>query len=360
MPKTKKIKVPVLKIIAWEVTRSCPLKCLHCRAAAKRGPYGNELSTGECEKVIDAIVSFAKPVIILTGGEPMLRDDIYRIARYGADRGLRMVMATCGILLNDDNCKKLISAGIQRLSLSLDGASAKTHDGLRQVNGSFDAVLRAMELCRKNGLAFQVNTTVTKLNVHELQAIFDRAIQEGAVSFHPFLLVPTGRGKEMEDKVISAEEYEQVLEWFFKHSSDAAITVKPTCAPHYMRVLYQKGTRKDGGETGKRHGLDSMSKGCLGGQGFLFLSHTGDVQICGFLEKSGGNIRKNRYNMKDLWDSSRLFNRIRDIDSYKGKCGYCEYRFVCGGCRARAFSVSGDYLSEEPSCIYEPAMGRRK
>jgi heme b synthase len=341
-------------MVAWEVTRSCPLACRHCRAAAKHGPYENELTTADCEKVIDAIVAFAKPVVILTGGEPMLREDIYHIARYGSDHGLRMVMATCGILLKEENCKKLIEAGIQRLSLSLDGASAESHDGMRGVPGSFDAVMAAMRTCKKTGLAFQVNTTVTKRNMDELQQIFDCARTQGAVSFHPFLLVPTGRGKDMASEVISGDDYERVLLWFYEHRLEPGMSLKPTCAPHYLRILHENEKAAGSAAPPSGRGPDSMTKGCLGGQGFVFISHTGDLQICGFLDKQAGNIRDAGFDLKGLWESSPLFLDVRNVSGYRGKCGRCEYRFVCGGCRARAYALTGDYLAEEPSCVYQP------
>jgi AdoMet-dependent heme synthase len=349
-----------LRLVAWEVTRSCNLNCRHCRAAAEKGPYTGELSFTECERLLRNIAGFAKPIIILTGGEPMLRPDIYHIAEFGSGLGLRMVMAPCGKLLTEEACRKLKTAGIRRISLSIDGATARSHDSFRRVSGAFESVMQGIGAARNAGLEFQVNTTVTKLNVAELSAIFDLAISLGAVSFHPFLLVPTGRGRELADQEILPVEYERVLTWIYEHRSTAGISLKPTCAPHYYRILRQKEHEAGRTVAPETHGLDAMTKGCLGGQGFAFISHVGAVQACGFLDVAAGNLRKNGLDFKSVWESSPLFREMRDIDKYKGRCGVCEYRRVCGGCRARAFASTGDYLAEEPYCVYEPRQNHRE
>jgi AdoMet-dependent heme synthase len=342
------------RLIAWEVTRSCNLNCRHCRAAAQRGPYSGELTTDECERLLRNIAAFAKPIIILTGGEPMLRPDIYHIAEYGTGLGLRMVMAPCGTLLTEDSCAKLKAAGIRRISLSIDGATAPAHDSFRRVDGAFDSVIAGIAAARKAGLEFQINTTVTKLNIHELPAIFDLVVKLGAVSFHPFLLVPTGRGKELADQEIPPAEYERALTWIYEHRSQAGMTLKPTCAPHYYRILREREREAGRAVKPETHGLDAMTKGCLGGQGFAFVSHVGQVQICGFLDIPAGNLRENGLDVKAVWEHSPLFHQLRDLDGYHGRCGYCEYRKVCGGCRARAYATSGDYLAEEPYCVHVP------
>jgi heme b synthase len=349
-----------LRLIAWEVTRSCNLNCRHCRAAAERGPYQGELSTEECEKVMQGVAAFAKPIIILTGGEPMLRPDIYHLAEYGNRLGLRMVMAPCGKLLTGETCGKLKAAGIQRISLSIDGATAESHDSFRRVDGAFESVMQGVAAARKAGLEFQINTTVTRLNVNGLPAIFDLAIKLGAVSFHPFLLVPTGRGRELADQEIPPEEYERVLNWIYEHRSEAGITLKPTCAPHYYRILRQRERAAGRAVKPETHGLDAMTKGCLGGQGFAFISHVGVIQICGFLDMPAGNIRESEYDFKTIWEQSPLFHEMRNLDGYHGRCGCCEYRRVCGGCRARAYAMDGDYLGEEPYCIYEPQAQKQE
>ena len=190
--------------------------------------------------------------------------------------------------------------------------------------------------------------------INELPAIFDLAVKLGAVSFHPFLLVPTGRGKELAEYEISPQEYEKVLNWIYEHRTDAGITLKPTCAPHYYRIFREREREAGRTVTRQTHGLDAMSKGCLGGQGFAFISYEGIVQMCGFLDIPAGNLKEEELNFQRIWEDSPFFHQIRNLESYKGKCGICEYRNVCGGCRARAFSATGDYLSEEPYCVYTP------
>ena len=229
-------------------------------------------------------------------------------------------------LLTEDTCRKLIESGIQRISLSIDGATAQAHDSFRRVDGAFDSVMKGIEAARATGLEFQVNTTVTKLNVNELPAIFDLAVNLGAASFHPFLLVPTGRGKELAEQEIPPEEYERILNWIYEHRSQAGVSLKPTCAPHYYRILRQR--EHAAGRTVKpdTHGLDAMTKGCLGGQGFAFVSHVGQVQICGFLDIPAGNIRESDFDFKSIWEHSALFSEMRNLDGYHGRCGYCEYR----------------------------------
>jgi AdoMet-dependent heme synthase len=348
-----------LRLIAWEVTRSCMLSCRHCRAAAEKGPYEGELATGECERLLRNIAAFAKPIVILTGGEPMLRKDIYSIAEYGTGCGLKMVMAPCGNLLTNETCTRLKTAGIQRISLSIDGATAETHDSFRGVKGAFETVMRGARAAKAAGLEFQINTTVTRLNLKDIPAIFELAIELGAISFHPFLLVPTGRGKELADQEIAPDDYEQVLNWIYDQRSRPGITLKPTCAPHYYRILRQREQKAGRKVAPATHGLDAMTKGCLGGQGFAFISHKGSVQMCGFLDVEAGNVRENGFDFKSIWENAPFFRTIRDIDRYHGRCGYCEYRSVCGGCRARAFAVKGDILSEEPYCVYKPKMEKR-
>jgi len=360
------------RLIAWEVTRSCMLNCLHCRAAARYGRDPNELTTEECFKFLDDVVSFSKPIIILTGGEPMLREDIFKIASYGAKKGgdyllgLTMVMAPCGILVNEETAKKILASGIKRISLSLDGATTVTHDSFRGVKGSHEAVLKAMDIAKKVGLEFQVNTTVTKHNLKELSQILTLSREKGAVAFHPFLLVPTGRGKELAEWELSPEEYEKTLTWVYEKEKELAekgikFQFKPTCAPHYYRIVRQHKKlitqiKDQITQISPSNHLHSFTKGCMGGQYFAFVSHTGKVQICGFLEIECGDIRKEPFSK--IWYNSKVFKEMRDWDSYHGRCGICEYRKICGGCRARAYALTGDYLAEEPFCVYQPKRQR--
>ncbi len=347
------------RLIAWEVTKQCPLKCMHCRASSSDRKFAGEFSTEECFGILRNIASFAKPIIILTGGEPMARSDIYMIAEYGTKLGLRMVMAPCGLLMNHENTRKMKESGIMRISLSIDGADEKTHDSFRQVEGSFNAVINAAHIARETGLEFQINSTITKLNYRQIDRMLQLAVDLGAVGYHPFLLVPTGRGSGLADYEIDPREYEKLLEWIYEKSREVPIQLKPTCAPHYYRILRQKEREKGIKVTVKTHGLSAMTKGCLGGQSFAFISNTGRVQICGFLEEKAGDLREESYDFKKIWETSELFLKMRDIDGYNGRCGICEYRKVCGGCRARAFATTGNYLDEEPYCVYQPRTSGR-
>jgi len=343
---------PPLRMVAWEVTRSCNLNCIHCRAAAERGPYPGELSTEECLRLIDGIVSFSTPVVILTGGEPLLREDIYDLARYGTSRGLRMVIAPNGTLVDAEKAGRLKACGIQRASISLDGATEETHDRFRRVEGAFEGALRGIKFFKQVGLEFQVNTTVTQRNSSELPAILDLAVRLGAVAHHIFLLVPTGRGKELGEEAIRAEEYEKILHWFYDQQEKVPLQLKATCAPHYYRILRQRAKQEGKRVTPQSHGLNAMTRGCLGGIGFCFISYKGDVQPCGYLEVFSGSVKEQ--SLQEIWETSAVFERLRNFSSYKGRCGRCEYIRVCGGCRARAFEANGDFLSEEPMCTYQP------
>ncbi len=338
-----------LRMIAWEVTRSCNLACVHCRASSLKGPYAGELDTKQCLELIDEIASFAKPVVILTGGEPLLRPDVYEIAKYGTGKGLRMVLATNGTLVTEEVAGKLKLAGIQRVSISLDGADAKSHDEFRKVPGAFAGALAGIDALKKSGMEFQINTTITKANLGQMKRILKLALDLGAAAHHIFLLVPTGRGKDMADQAISAEEYEQTLNWFYEESLQCPIQLKATCAPHYFRVMHQ---RKKSAVDKAAGPLAAMTRGCLGGSSFCFISHTGQVQPCGYLEIDCGQIK--RQSFRDIWMNSPDFRALRDLSRYKGKCGKCEFIKVCGGCRARAYEATGDYLSEEPLCAYKP------
>ncbi len=345
-------KVPELRMIAWETTRSCNLSCIHCRASAEKGPYPGELDTRAALAFLDNVAAFSKPVIILTGGEPLLREDIFELAAYGTKLGLRMVMATNGTLVNEDSINRMIDSGIQRISVSLDGSSAATHDNFRKVEGSFAASLKALDYARQAGLDFQVNTTITKLNLKEIPAILDLTVSLGAVAHHIFLLVPTGRGKELEEQEIPAEEYERTLNWFYDQRDQVPLQLKATCAPHYMRILRQRSKAEGKKVSFKTHGLDAVTRGCLGGIGFCFVSHVGEVQPCGYLEALAGNIKETAF--REIWEQSAVFTRLRDYDALEGKCGLCEYKRVCGGCRARAYEATGNFMAEEPYCTYQP------
>jgi len=333
------------RLIAWELTRACPLACRHCRASAKAGADPAELTTRECFGLLKNIASFARPILILTGGEPMLRPDICDIAAEATRLGLRAVLATCGAMFDRAAAGAIAEAGVARISVSLDGAEAATHDAFRGAAGAFEAALAAIEAARSVGLEFQVNTTVARHNVAELPAIRDLAARLGAVTFNPFLLVPAGRARGLSDQELSPKQYEKTLRWLAEQAAAGAMAIRVTCAPHYQRILRQMGIGPSG---------PGQAKGCLAGQSFAFISHRGVVQPCGFLELPCGELRACGLDFQGIWRTAEPLRRLRDIESYHGRCGYCEFRRVCGGCRARAYAQTGDYLAEEPFCLYQP------
>ncbi|GBC59283.1 heme b synthase [Desulfonema ishimotonii] len=346
-----------LRLVAWEITRNCNLSCVHCRAAATMGPYSGELDTDACLRVLDQIRETGSPIVILTGGEPLMRPDIFEVARYGTDKGLRMVMAPNGTLITAENARQMADAGIRRISVSLDGATREKHDAFRGVDGAFEGALRGIGLARAAGVEFQINTTITKANLDQMPKIQALAVELGAAAHHIFLLVPTGRGKYIADQAIDAVQYEEALNWFYDQRKKTPMQLKATCAPHYYRILRQR-AREDGETvTFQTHGLDAVTRGCLGGTGFCFISHVGVVQPCGFLDLNCGDVTRSSF--KEIWEKSEIFLKLRDYDNLTGKCGDCEYKKVCGGCRARAYEATGDYLAEEPLCTYQPVKRRK-
>ncbi|MCE5265221.1 MAG: heme b synthase [Deltaproteobacteria bacterium] len=362
-----------LRMVAWEVTRSCNLACGHCRASALRGPYAGELDTGRCLRLLDEIAEVGKPVIILTGGEPLLRPDIYEIAAYGDQKGLRMVLATNGTQVTEEVAAKLIRSGIRRVSISIDGSEAENHDAFRGVPGAFAGAMAGIAAMKSAGLEFQINTTVTKANLGQIREIHDLAHRLGAAAHHIFLLVPTGRAREMADQEIAPLAYEETLNWFYEEGLSCDIQLKATCAPHYFRIFHQRRKERRGDSANAARGgaepahaapageggrpLHAMTRGCLGGSAFCFISHTGQVQPCGYLELDCGRITERGF--AEIWRESAIFRDLRDLGRYQGKCGRCEFIRVCGGCRARAFESTGNYLAQEPLCIYEPGKGTK-
>lgn len=336
------------RLIAFELTRRCRYHCKHCRANA--GPEGaSELTTQQCKKIIASIARFAKPVLIITGGEPMERPDLYEIIKYAKDRKLRVVMATCGYLLDDESMAKLKKAGVSALSFSIDGASAEAHDHFRQSPGAFETVIKAAELARQAKMPFQINTTISKLNAGEIIGIADFAKRIGAICLNAFMLVPTGRAEGLDDAVLDPIQYEALLNELLRVKLLGDIDVRVTCGPSFARICRQA----------KAKGLTGEGKGCMGGRGFGFISFKGDVQTCGFLDISAGNLVENGFNFSKIWLKSHFLSQFRDISALKGKCGQCEYVGSCGGCRARAMAICGDFLAGDPACGYLPKKRRR-
>jgi len=344
--------VPPLRLVAWEVTRACNLACRHCRAEAHLDPFPGELTNQESLTLIDQIAELGRPILIFTGGEPLLRQDIFELVSYAHSQGLRCVMAPNGTLVTNDKARQMRESGIQRASISIDGPDPASHDAFRGVPGAFSAALGGIESLKQAGLPFQINTTVSRFNLDRFRDIFNLALSLGAAAWHIFLLVPTGRAASLQEGSISAEEYEQVLNWFYDFRKQTTMQLKATCAPHYHRILRQRAKAEGLPITVETVGLEAQSRGCLGGQGFCFVSHTGQVQPCGYLELDCGQVRETSF--AEIWTGSEIFHKLRSPQCYSGKCGICEYHAVCGGCRARAWTMTGDYLGEEPLCTYQP------
>ncbi|MDA8064827.1 MAG: radical SAM protein [Thermaerobacter sp.] len=336
------------RLVAWESTRACNLDCVHCRAEAVREHHPEQLTTQEAFRLVDDIGSWGKPVIlIISGGEPLLREDIYEVAARGTARGLRVVMSPNGTLLTPERVRRIKEAGVARISVSLDGSSAERNDSFRMVSGAFEQATRGLGYAREANLPFQVNTTVTRRNLDDLPAMLRTVADLGAVTWDVFMLVPTGRGR-LEDEV-TPQQYEEVLRWLHAAGEDSPVPIHITCAPHYLRVERQEGALRGG------HGHGGAPvKGCMAGNGFAFVSHVGEVYPCGYFQVRAGSVRERSF--REIYEQAELFQTLRDPDLLHGKCGRCEYRHLCGGCRARALGAVGDYLGEEPYCVHEPVL----
>jgi len=345
------VKAP--RIIAWEITRSCNLNCVHCRAAARYGPYEGELSLDQIKAVIDDIVTITNPIIILTGGEPLLRADIWDIIDYAHAAGAMPVVGTNATLITAEIAQKLAQHKIPRISVSLDFPTAAEHDDFRVMPGSFEAAVEGIKHAKAAGVGVQINTTVTKHNADRLEQIHQLAEDLQVDAFHIFMLVPTGRAADLADQELTPQRYEEVLTWAYHRQKTSPLHFKPTDAPHYYRIIRQLAAQEGREVTVEEYGLDAMTRGCLGGITFCFISHVGDIQPCGYFDRQLGNVTSESFS--DIWTNSAVLGDLRDYDKLKGKCGACEFRGVCGGCRARALEATGgDYLAEEPYCSYVP------
>lgn len=346
---------PVPRVVAWEVTRACRLACRHCRAVAQPFPDLRQLTTEEGKILISQIAQFAHPLLILTGGDPLMRPDIFELARFATDKGLPVVVSPSGTMVTPEIVRKLKEAGVKAVSISIDGPNAKIHDTFRGVPGAFAETVKSLAYLRKGELPFQINTTVTRYNVKYLRAMWKFVIRQQAVAWDVFLLVPTGRATaEME---ISPTEYEKTLHLLYELSKISPILIKVTCAPHYSRIRAQRDREPlsvSEAKTPQITGRPSRqgARGCMAGNGFCFISNIGDVYGCGYLPLVAGNVRQQCF--RKIYQESPLFEALRNPDLLQGKCGICEYRYLCGGCRARALATYGNVLAEEPFCTYRP------
>jgi radical SAM protein with 4Fe4S-binding SPASM domain len=353
-PSTQEKYVPL--VLSWNVTLKCNLKCSHCYINAKETMLPNELSTDAAKMLIHQITEVSRPLLILSGGEPLLREDIYEIIRYGADRGLRMGMGSNGILIDDEVAKKLKDAGMWTVAISLDSRKPERHDEFRGVKGCWDRAVNAIKVLKRAGIETQVNCTVTQQNYNEVDDILALAESLGVDNFHLFFLVPTGRGTNIED--VTPQMYEDMIRNTLAKTTKFKLNVKPSCAPQFMRVAKDQGVD-----------MSRWVRGCMAGLYYCRIYPSGEITPCPYMPISLGNIREKSF--KDIWFNSEVFRALRDFDQLKGKCGQCEHREVCGGCRARAYGVTtdfmdfcgalheptemrGDYLAEDPWCVYQP------
>lgn len=362
---------PALRLMFWETTKACNLRCQHCRAVPEAAIGPDVLTTAESFRLMDQIADVTKPVLILSGGEPLYRPDIFDLGAYGREKGFRMALATNGTLIDTAVARRIVDTGFSRVAISLDGALAETHDRFRGIPGAHAAAINGIRLLRDAGMSVQINSTVARHNVTELSAMLNVALSLGADALHLFMLVPVGCGVELaEREMLSAEEYERVLHWFYDSSKDVAIDLKATCAPHYFRIraqrIVEERAQGDRSTPFIAHGtalkaapdpaggrpLSTMTRGCLAGTAVCFVSHTGDVYPCGYLPVSAGNVRRETFG--DIWRGAEVFRTLRNAHAYEGKCGVCRYQGICSGCRARAFAATGNYMNEEPYCTYQP------
>ncbi|HMK95339.1 MAG TPA: radical SAM protein [Candidatus Limnocylindrales bacterium] len=360
LAKTEERFVPL--VLSWNITRECNLKCSHCYINATDKKLDNELNTQESKNLMDQICQVSRPLLILSGGEPLLRPDIFDLIKHGSKIGLKMGLGSNGSLIDDATAAKLKGAGIATVSISIDSNVPEQHDEFRGVPGAWEKAVEACKALRRNNVLVQVNTTLTQQNYSQIDDIMALAESIGVENFHLFFLVPTGRGTKLTD--LSPEQYETMITETFAKTANHTLNVRPSCAPQFMRIA-------------RDMGLDMRQwiRGCIAGLYYCRIYPNGDVTPCPYLPIKLGNVRDKSF--KDIWFNSEVFNALRDPNSLKGKCGACEYRTLCGGCRARAYGLSNDfidycgdlheptelkrdYLTEDPWCVYQPKNGSHK
>lgn len=332
-------------IIIWEVTQRCMLACRHCRAEARPQADPDELTPAECEDLLDQVAAIAPRFFILTGGDPASRPDILNLIRGATARGLRVAFSPSATpRLLHMNFDDLRIAGVRQMSLSLDGATAETHNAFRGIPGTWDWTMQAFTSAKRARIPVQINTTFTRTNFREWDQFVDLIQRLEPVQWSVFLFVPTGRGQV--EEMLSPEQTETLLKRLVDIPAKIGVPVKTTEAPHFRRVSIQSRPCFEITERPWRHAPTNDGRGCL------FISHRGDIQPSGFLPVVCGNIRTD--DLLDVYQKSPVFRDLRIPGLLKGKCGYCEYRRLCGGSRARAYALTGDWLAQEPTCLYQP------
>jgi len=381
-----------LRLVFWETTTGCNLECIHCRRLdVSRELSKLDLSTEQSLAFIRSLPETGKPILVFSGGEPLMRRDLFTLAQAATDIDIPIALATNGTPVTLSIAKQIKDVGFRRVSISFDGPDAPTHDRFRG-GGSFDASIAGFKRLRALDVSMQINTTVAQHNYRKLDETYRLALELGADALHIFMLVPVGCGASLDESImLKGDEYENALNWIYDRSLEGKIHLKATCAPHYFRVMRQRakadgapmpqhahphknmGPSPDGGGHGHGNGhphghgneqgtghanMSAMTKGCLAGQAVCFVSHTGEVFPCGYLPVSSGNIKTIPF--PTIWRDSQVFSELRDDTNLGGKCGLCEYKRVCMGCRARAFAEHHDYLAEEPNCNFIPMRVRGK
>lgn len=345
-----------LKLVSWNITLRCPLRCLHCYSDAGDRDVSDPLSTGEAYHVLEQIRETGNPVVILSGGEPMMREDIYEIARYGTDIGLRMAMGTSGFFINDGTVHRIKECGITSVAISLDSADPSVHDTYRGYTGAWNRAVQAIRLCIEQGIRVQINMTVLSPEIAAVDRVVSFGTSLGVKDFQVFVPVPTGRSqKENYERYGS---YEDILKHLIRSYAATDIALRPTCIPQFRRIADEMGVHNP-----------AWGRGCVAGITYCRIFADGDITPCPYLPAIAGNIRQTR--LSDIWNHSEVFAALRDPGRLKGKCGLCEYKEICGGCRARAFSqygrvthscgslvrpedIDGELCAEDPLCPYLP------
>lgn len=362
-------KTPFLAI--WEVTRACALACKHCRADAINWHDPDELSTEEGFRLIDDIIDMGTKILVLTGGDPVSRDDIFDLIRYGSERGLRMATIPAATdKLTYGLVKRLKESGLSQMALSIDGPDAETHDNFRRIPGSFERTIKGAGYARSLGVPLQINTVISDYNYNLFDDLAELVKNLGVVFWEVFFLVPTGRGRIL--KQINAVQYEILFEKLYKLSKEVDFIIKIAEAPHYRRYYMQRELESENAEngmnghelpdflapsSGPRGSIGLAPKGVNSGNGFVFISHKGDVNPSGFLPLQTGNVRER--SLKSIYRDNHIFRTLRDPEQLKGKCGVCEFRLICGGSRSRAYSMTGDMMEADPRCVYIPSSLRK-
>lgn len=360
-------KTPFVAI--WEITKACDLACRHCRAEAIPDRAPEELSTAEGQALLSELAAMGTPICVLSGGDPAKRQDLCTLIEHGARAGMRMATIPAATpLLTRELIRDLKAAGVAQMALSLDGPTAEVHDSFRGVPGAFEITMQAARYAHELGVPLQINTTFSRYNQEHFDRMAESVRDLGVVFWEVFFLVPMGRGREVAQ--MNAEEFENLFVKLEQFARSVDFIVKITEAPHYRRYLMQtrKGQSPASGHPGGHGGgllpahmrrdfgpggsIGVAPKGVNSGNGYVFVNYRGDIFPSGFLPLTCGNVRTD--SITEIYRGHPAFRELRTPELFKGRCGICEYRHICGGSRARAFAMTGDYLEEEPFCNYEP------